>query len=341
MISKTSLKHFSGIYRKAILFVIIFLCIAGLFLFQKKIPLFITHTVVSGLEGHADEKIHIATQIPFLADMIRKVGKDKVDVLQLDMHEGMSDAEIRAKKESGAYDAVDIFFVLSKKFGRSTYVLADRQKQVIVDLEQFISARVATQIPEEDEEALDPVQAYDASEIPLAAFKQSEGYYWFSIPNAQEMLRYIARVLSERDPDNRIFYLNNAYDYTYVLSDVRAELKGNMAGLNKKSFFSAGSGSWKWLLEDYDIEPLGEYATDQWQISDAAARMDQLVKDVKKKKGYIVGDLSFPTSLLKSSDTAIMDRLIILDPFGMTSGISTYERLVEEAVTQVRSGVGN
>jgi len=260
-----------------------------------------------------NEKIKIGVSTSFLADMIGRVGGEKVFVEIIPQVQctppwsrNVYEKPIEGQK---IFDTLSMYFALDKpRDGWAVTCLLGNTKTALVWLDEYIQARG------------------DATGTP-----KGSGYYWLSLSNGEEMVRFIARALSEADPINKVFYLNNAHDYVYELNELKSQTNTNIRNAMMRPIVTQ-ENMWNDFVEEYggEIKKTIKNTNDKKELEKDSAAAAAFMKQNARAWGIV--DVSFPLDVLRTKSGGDISRVKVLDPLGIGIEKATYMQLIEENV---------
>jgi ABC-type Zn uptake system ZnuABC Zn-binding protein ZnuA len=296
------------------LFIVIFAAIGSFFVMHTSKRLFEGEDVAGG-EGEKPA-LRVATSFPFLADMIRQVGKKRVEVVLTEALRSRSESQLEVSDADAFLKGVSIFFSLDASSDAWAHSAITKNKILFVNMQSAISAGG------EGEQTPAPEDGRGGGILARQAVR--EGYYWLSPLNGKDMARYVARILSEADPTYKVNYLNNAYDYAYMLTDQYHRLDDALAVYDRRKIFAI-SDKWMPLLSDFSMN-MGEAfdlpSENGQALSAAVASIANVMQH--NPSALLVADIYFPMDMLRTYDPASAERVVVLDPYGDFIEGSTY-----------------
>lgn len=131
---------------------------------------------------------------------------------------------------------------------------------------------------------------------------QTDPHAWLDLSNGMKYVEEITHVLSEKDPDHRIVYEENAQSYLDKLKHLDKTAKERFQKINKnKKLLVASEGEFKYFSKAYDIP-----ATYIWEINTESQGTPEQMKRIINQ----VRDSEVPVLFLETSvDPRSMERV--------------------------------
>jgi zinc transport system substrate-binding protein len=240
-------------------------------------------------------KIKIAATIFPLADIVKNIGGDKVDVITI-MPAGASPHtfEISPKIVEEAMDAKILFKIGANLDNWAEGVTgAMQEKPEVVDISKSIVLR---KLPDG---SVDP-------------------HYWLSVQNGMIIAKEAEKNLSALDPADRQYFSDNLNGYLKRLSKTNEELKKMFVNLPDKKFVTFHE-AWFYFAHEYGLEVIaafepfpGKEPTPQF-----LAQFTSTIKENNVK--VLFTEPQFSTEIVKQLAKDVGIRLKVLDPIGGTS----------------------
>jgi zinc transport system substrate-binding protein len=86
-------------------------------------------------------------------------------------------------------------------------------------------------------------------------------HIWLDFANAQKMVDNILEGLVRRDPDNRVFYIQNADVYKGKLQELDKSFRNTLSGCGKDTFVHGGHFAFNYLSSRYHLHYLSAYGS--------------------------------------------------------------------------------
>lgn len=174
-------------------------------------------------------KINVVTTIAPQKELIKSVGKEKVNITVLvppgaEPHTfEPTPSQMRAVANADLYimNGAGLEFWMDK-------LLQVNKKMIVVDSSKGI-------------------------DLVLESEGEADPHIWLSLRNAVVQLENIYQGLIRVDPDNRDFYLKNKEDYVQKLQSLDAELNESFASAHRK-IFVVHHPAWTYFARDYNLD---------------------------------------------------------------------------------------
>jgi len=220
-----------------LIFTIVFLLLGALFYFSR--PSIILNENYSVFKESSLPKLQVATSFPLVADWIKSVGKDRV---QVSIFSSLTDPTLDVWLNSPSYNKVNqevkIFFKVGSNLDDWADQLSLKSSESKVKIEVF-------DIKPEKKLDLSYKNLLGSN---LSLKKEESEYYWLSLENARQSVGKIARYLGKVDGVNREYYINNAYKYSIELDSLLSQSLDVLSNMKNKRV----------ALADILLSPLAE-----------------------------------------------------------------------------------
>lgn len=232
------------------------------------------------------KKTSVVATNSIIADMVKKVGADKVSVKSLvpvgtDPHE----YEPLPEDIKQASEAEIVFYNgLNLETGNGWF---DKLMETADKKENEDYFAVSKEV--------EPIHLTGNT-------KQEDPHAWLNISNGILYVKEIQNVLSEKDPENKDSYQKNADAYIKQLEELDTKAKEAFADIpNEKKLLVTSEGAFKYFSKAYDLT-----AGYIWEINtESQGTPEQMKQVVEKVRGSKVPSLFVETSVDKRS----MERL--------------------------------
>ncbi len=160
-------------------------------------------------------------------------------------------------------------------------------------------------------ELIDLADAVDSVYAPVKINESRDPHAWLSPKRAIEMVKVIAAVLSEKDPENRFVYQENAEKYIAELQKLDTEISSALEGVTNKSFI-VYHPAFGYLADDYG---LNMHALEDGGHEITATRLAEMT-ELAKKEGIKVIFYQAEVSSAEADAFAkeIGGKAVMLDP---------------------------
>ncbi len=248
----------------------------------------------------SSDKLTVVTTIFPLADFVKNVAGDKVDVVTL-LRAGDSPHTYEpSSRDMKAVARATILVVngAGLDFWVERLKAAASDNLVVVDTSAALAEEglLLSGGDHDDEGGVNP-------------------HYWLDPVLAQKQVETIASALAAADPDNRDFYLENTADYVSQLHSLDEEIKGVTQSFSSREFITFHP-AWTYFAKRYELVEAAviEEAPGKEPTSKEQMWIIDLVKELNVKA--IFAEPQFST---KAADT-IADgsgaKVLLLDPIG-------------------------
>jgi zinc transport system substrate-binding protein len=243
-------------------------------------------------------KLTVVTTIYPLADFVKNVAGDKVEVVTL-LRPGDSphtyEPSSRDMKAIGRATLL-VFNGAGLDFWVEKLKSAASDNMVELDTSAILAKEGLLLSGDEDEGGVNP-------------------HYWLDPVLAQKQVEAIASALVAVDPDNKDFYLDNADSYVGELKSLDEEIKNETGSFSSREFITFHP-AWTYLAKRYDLVEAAviEEAPGKEPTIEELGRIIDLVKYLKVKA--IFAEPQFST---KAADSIAADSgavVLLLDPIG-------------------------
>ncbi len=299
-------------------FVVYFVIIAVVILtwfFLEKVEVFLDNQI------NSNEKIKVATTICPLSNIVKKIGQDRVEVVQiLPAGASVHSYEPRVsdlKKISGSHA---VFYI---GHGLDNWILSLAESAGVEDL---IKTDKYVELLEKENNYQEEYN--DFSDDP---------HYWLSLKNGEKIARQVAEKLALIDPSSEKYYLNNLDKY---IDDIRASesyLNVQLEDMENRKILVLHN-AWMYLAKDFDLEVIGALKT-----SDAhemgPQHLEELYELVERENIRIIyGEEQSSIEQLKPLAEDLDLQIKRLDPLGSNEEIDSYIKLIEYNVLKIYEG---
>ena len=225
---------------------------------------FLNHRDNQAIQTTDNEKIHVVTTNSILEDMVRNVGKDRIELYSIvkrgtDPHE----YEPQPTDVSATADADVIFHNgLNLETGGNGWFT----KLVKTSHKKFGK------------------EVYSVSEDVQAKYlttnaKEVDPHAWLDLANGVKYVRTITNVLKEKDPQNASYYQDNAEAYIAKLERLHQQAQSKYLSIpENQRLLVTSEGAFKYFAAAYHVTP-----TYIWEINTEAQGTPEQMKAVLKK----------------------------------------------------------
>jgi ABC-type Zn uptake system ZnuABC Zn-binding protein ZnuA len=272
-------------------------------------------------ESEGNEKIKIATTIYPLNDIVKKIGQDKVEVVQIlptgaEVHSyepQVSDV----KKISGS----QIVFYIGH--GLDNWILPLAESAGVEDL-------IKT------DKYVDLLEKENNHQEELPTFSD-DPHYWLSLKNGEKIARQVAENLALIDISNEDYYLNNLDKYIEDLRISKLYLDTQLENMENRKILVLHN-AWSYLAKDFNLEVVGALKTSDAH-EEGPQYLEELYKLVEKENiATIYGEEQSSIDQIKPLAQDLGLEIIKLDPLGANEAIDSYIKLIEYNVLQIYAG---
>lgn len=258
----------------------------------------------------------VASGFPFIGEILKKIGGGLLDVRIISAPTiPVSDQFSIKGKEYSALKDVDVFFVLDERIDKWAILMSQNNPNI-----KIINLR-------DGRKELSPEDPFYNKR------KYSEEYYWLSVDEMSDVVHFIARELSKLDSVHSIYYMDNAYAYSYELKDESNSCVDFMGENSHTTFHSVGYGFAPLFI--YCDLTFGSVIPFDGLVAKSFTKVIQDVnkKLVNNKKDYVIADITFPSSEIKDED--LRNRILLIDPYGYLSSGNSYKDLIHDMIIKL------
>jgi ABC-type Zn uptake system ZnuABC Zn-binding protein ZnuA len=272
-----------------------------------------------------NEKIKVATTIYPLSDIVKNIGQDRVEVVQiLPTGAGVHSYEPQVSdvKKIGGSQAV--FYI---GHGLDNWILSLAQSAGVSELiktDKYVELLEKTDDHEHEDEHDDNIYNEDP-------------HYWLSLENGERIARQVAETLSLIDSKNEEYYMNNLDKYIEDMKVSKIYLDSQLEDMENRQILVLHN-AWQYLARDFDLEVIGALKT-----SDAHEMGPQHLEDLyelvkKGNLGTIYGEEQSSVDQIKPLAQDLGLEIVKLDPLGAVEEINSYIKLIEYNVLKIYEG---
>jgi len=253
-------------------------------------------------EKPADKIVVAATILP-VADFVRNIGGDKVEVFAMappgaDPHtyeptptqlKKLASAELYAKTGSG----IDFELVWMDNIAKNN------PGMTIADCSRGIELIAA----EGDD--------HDLTVTKNSPFSGKDSHIWLSPKNAVIMVDNICNALIKSDPANKDYYLKNKIGYVKKLESLDQEARERIKSINNKTFI-VYHPAWGYLAREYGLKQLSVEIEGKQPSAKEIARLIDTAKKNKVKVVFVSPQFNSKSAEIIARE--INGRVILIDP---------------------------
>lgn len=182
--------------------------------------LFLIALKVLGLgDRENSETFHVVATTSIVADVVRQVGGDRVDLIQLIGHGQNPHGYEPTPREIAQVEQADLVFINGAGLEEG---LADLLESV--NGRKVISVSEGIELLGLEEEHDDHEDHDDHEEEDEHHHDEGDPHTWMSVANVLQWVANIEKALSEADPDNRDYYTQNGERYSQALHQLHQEI---------------------------------------------------------------------------------------------------------------------
>ncbi|MCE5312436.1 MAG: metal ABC transporter substrate-binding protein [Nitrospiraceae bacterium] len=282
---------------------------------------------VSSIDAQPAAKIKVIATIHPLADIIRNIGSDRVEVITL-LPAGASPHifEPTPGIMSEIQQAKGFF-----KIGADLELWADKiikaagKKDLrVVDLSEGMPLIYAS-------------HSHDAEHKHSKNRKHPDPHYWLDPVLCSMMVDKIAATLSQIDPASKTQYAKNAAAYKKELDMLHRDISEKTAGFTNRGYVTFHS-AWAYFSHRYNLDILGV-------IEEAPGRepspknVSNIITRLKKSRAKVVfAEPQFNPKIAEAIAAEAGAKVVLLDPIGspQNSDTSTYLKLMRYNTAQMQ-----
>jgi len=247
-----------------------------------------------------DGKLRIAATINPLADMVRQIGGQDIEVITI-LPPGASPHTFEPTPEQiRQLQGVKLILVIGHGFDDWSRVLAQNIPGAqLTAVDPGVPLR---QLPADQIESDMPDQYQDP-------------HYWLSVPNAKIMSKNIADLLDRADPARKQTHAANLAAFTARLDGLDRDIRNGLTGLTRKELITHHN-AWGYFADAYGLKVVGTF-----EVSPGKEPTPQQIADLQAKvKEYGIRTVfSEPQLSDQSLRPFVQDlnlQIAILDPEG-------------------------
>lgn len=283
----------------------------------------------------SNEKIKVATTIYPLNDIVRNIGQDKVEVVQiLPTGASVHSYEAQVSDVRKISDSQAVFYV---GHGLDDWILPLAGS---VGVENLIKTDQYVELLEKEDD-------HDHGHEENDNHNHEEGYesensnddphYWLSLENGEKMARQVAEKLALLDAENGMYYMDNLDKYIEDIRVSKMYLDSQLEAVENRKILVLHN-AWQYLAKDFDLEVVGALKT-----SDAHEQGPQHLEDLyqlveEENISTIYGEEQLSTDQIKPLAQDLGLEIIKLDPLGANKEIDSYIKLIEYNVLKIYEG---
>ena len=275
-------------------------------------------SATSGTADTDDARLHVAASIPPIADMVRQVGGERIDVLTLVPPGASPHTYEPTPAQMRRLAQTDVLFLNG------------------VGLEFWADKAV--------EAAGNPdLQVVTLSEgMPLLQSNhQASGnpHLWLSPQRAMTYVERIRDALITADPEGEATYRANADTYLAQLEQLDADIRTAVEGFRSREVVTFHA-SWAYFIHDYGLHQAAVLETTPGK-EPSAAEVARIVETIRATGAPAVfAEPQFPPRAAEVIAAEAGVPVLILDPLGGVPPRETYLKLLRWNLTQLTKGLG-
>ncbi|MBK1673384.1 zinc ABC transporter substrate-binding protein [Ectothiorhodospira shaposhnikovii] len=157
-----------------------------------------------------------------------------------------------------------------------------------------------------------------------------DSHVWLSPENAARIVRHVAAVLTEQDPDNGVRYRENRDRILAQLSELDTRLQTRLAPIQGRPFI-VFHDAYQYFEKHYGLTPAGSVTIDPSRPA-GARRIQALRQRIQDSDAICVfSEPQFKPAIVDTLVEGTGARTGILDPLGadLPTGVESYYRLLE------------
>ena len=195
-------------------------------------------TLYAASAGAGNGKLSVVASFDAMAEFVRAVGGDKVEVRTL-TPAGMEPHEFEPKAQDMVTLSKAAVFVYN---GLGMESWADKAIAAVGN-KRLVAVKAS--------EGASPIANTDPDEV--KEHGQYDPHLWLSLSGAALEAKNIAAALSKVDPKNSAYYKKNLDAFTKTLSDLRAEYSSKYQSVKGRSFVT-GHAAFAYFCRDFGLE---------------------------------------------------------------------------------------
>jgi ABC-type Zn uptake system ZnuABC Zn-binding protein ZnuA len=279
----------------------------------------------------SNEKIKVATTIYPLNDIVKNIGQDRVEVVQiLATGAGVHSYEPQVSDVRKISGSQVVFYI---GHGLDDWILPLTQSAGVKDLvktDKYVDLleKEGDQEFEDDNSHQEELESEVLSDDP---------HYWLSLKNGEKMARQVAEKLALIDAYGEEYYMNNLDKYIEDMRISRIYLDSQLEDMENRKILVLHN-AWQYLAKDFDLEVIGALKT-----SDAHEQGPQHLEGLyqtaeRENISTIYGEEQLSLEQIKPLAQDLGLEIIKLDPLGANKEIDSYIKLIEYNVLKIYEG---
>lgn len=278
----------------------------------------------------SDKKLTVVATIFPLADFVKNVAGDKVEVVTLLQPGDSPHTYVEKPSHSKAIARARLLVIngAGLDFWVEKLKSAASDNMVVVDTSVVLEQEGLLLSGDDHEDAADDHGG-------------TNPHFWLDPVLAQKQVGVIASALAEIDPYNQEFYLDNAAKYVSELRSLDEEIRDLTGGFSSREFI-AFHASWTYFAKRYDLVEAAviEEAPGKEPTPDEQRRIVDLARELNVKA--IFAEPQFNPQAAKAIANDSGAEVLMLDPLGGPGlkGRDSYVALMRYNVAQMRKAMG-
>lgn len=186
--------------------------------------------------------IRVATSIYPVADMVKQIGGDRVDVHSLLSPNSNPHTFEPTPRQMEWLAGADLFFLIGQNM-------------------EFWAKRIVENVSGGKLEVVDLSRSIDRLDsegnlLPRDSAQLGDPHYWLSVPRAKVMCGVIADRLARLSPDDAPYFQERLKGYREALDGLDAEIRREVGGFRQKKFLSVHP-AFIYFAREYGLEQMG------------------------------------------------------------------------------------
>ena len=261
--------------KKSYLILVQFICVREL-VWQspgmKIFPWLFLFICCFGSRSHAAE-LKVVSLHPLISDLLRQVGGEKVEVVDLIGRNGDPHSFEPQSKDLGAAEGVEIYFVSG--MGLENYL--PKLKAVLGDKARIVE--VGATLP-----ALHGACDHGAEESHESHAHELDPHWWHSVDHFRRAVGVVSDELGAASPSNGEYFSTNARAYRSELDDLEKWIRRELVGIPKdRRQLATAHAAFQYFCKAYGFQSLSLQGLNREQMPDAV-KLASLIAEIKREK---------------------------------------------------------
>lgn len=247
----------------------------------------ISFVMLATMSGCGDKQVRDTSKVQIIAtlfpqyDFARQIGGDKVEVTML-LSPGM---------ESHSFDPTPSDIVSINKSDLFIYTgeYMETWADTIIDSidEKNVSVLDVSKGIKLDKEGHED-EEHDHEHDTDEHYHEYEPHIWTSPINAMQMVDNILEALVEIDPENEVYYTDNANNYKDELTKLDEEFREVVAQANRTDIYFGGRFAMYYFAKEYGLNCIAAYDSCSSETEPSAGQVANIIDSMKEHNAKVV-----------------------------------------------------